>query len=153
LKKFIKDESGSISLLLVFLFLVTAIISLVVIDISDGYLAKRQLAQVGEAAAQIGSHQIDLNRYYSQGLIDSGMGYKQVPLDCNSAINYALRFLNSNSLRGNPIRLTGASCQNEKVTLNIQSEIRPLITLPIVTGTFGQRFLINSKVITTAVVR
>jgi hypothetical protein len=133
LKKFIKDESGSISLLLVFLFLVTAIISLVVIDISDSYLAKRQLAQVGEAAAQIGSHQIDLNRYYSQGLIDSGMGYKQVPLDCN--------------------RLTGASCQNEKVTLNIQSEIRPLITLPIVTGTFGQRFLINSQVITTAVVR
>ena len=63
---FLLSEEGSISLLLVFLFLITAISSLVVVDVADAYLAKRQLSQIGEAAAQIGTHQIDLNRYYSQ---------------------------------------------------------------------------------------
>lgn len=147
------DESGSISLLLIFLFLIVSISSLVVVDISDAYLAKRQLAQIGETAAQIGTHQIDLNRYYTQGLVDSGLGYKTVPVDCNSAILFAQRYLYSNTLRGNPIYMTGWNCDNEKVTLRIQSEIRPLIGLPIVVGTFGQRFLINARVIATAVVR
>ena len=153
MKRFIYDESGSISLLLVFLFLATAITSLVVVDISDAYLAKRQLSQIGEAAAQIGTHQIDLNRYYNQGLTDSGLGYQQVPIDCNSAILYAQRFLFANTLRGNPISMTGSSCENEKVSLSIRSEIRPIISLPIVVGSFGQRFIINSKVIATSVVR
>ena len=152
-KSYLRDEEGSISLLLIFLFLATAITSLVVVDISDSYLAKRQLAQIGEAAAQIGTHQIDLNRYYDQGLVDSGMGYQQVPIECNSAILYAQRYLYSNTLRGNPISMTSSSCQNEKVTLNIRSEIRPLISLPIVVGSFGHRFIINSKVIATSVVR
>lgn len=153
IKRFIHDESGSISLLLIFLFLVTAISSLAVVDISDAYLAKRQLAQIGEAAAQIGTHQIDLSRYYSAGLTDSGMGYQQVPIDCNSAILYAQRYLNSNTLRGNPIAMMGSGCENEKVRLSIRSEIRPIISFPIVIGSFGQRFVINSQVIATSVVR
>ena len=150
---FIRDESGSISLLLIFLFLVTAITSLIVIDIADAYLAKRQLSQIGEAAAQIGTHQIDLNRYYGQGLVDSGLGYQQVPIECNTAILYSQRFLFSNTLRGNPISIMGSSCENEKIALRIRSEIRPVISLPIVVGNFGQRFQINARVIATSVVR
>lgn len=148
-----RDESGSISLLLIFLFLVTTITSLVVVDVADSYLAKRQLTQVAEAAAQTGSHQIDLTRYYSGGLIDSGMGYQLVPISCNSAILYAQRYLYSNTLRGNPIYMTGWNCENEKVRINVRSEIRPLVSLPIVVGTLGQRLQITSSVIATSVVR
>jgi hypothetical protein len=135
------------------MFVITTVTSLVVVDIADAYLAKRQLAQIGEAAAQIGTHQIDLNRYYDKGLIDSGMGYQQVPIDCNAAILYSQRFLYSNTLRGNPIYMTGSSCANEKITLKLRSEIRPLIGLPIVVGTYGQRLYINAQVIATSVVR
>jgi hypothetical protein len=153
LKTFRRSEEGSISLLLIFLFLITTITSLVVVDVADAYLAKRQLTQVAEAAAQTGSHQIDLTRYYSGGLIDSGLGYQLVPISCNSAILYAQRYLYSNSLRGNPIYMTGWNCENEKVRINVRSEIRPLISLPIVVGSFGQRLLISSSVIATSVVR
>ena len=150
---YLLNEEGSISLLLVFLFLITAISSLVVVDLADAYLAKRQLSQIGEAAAQIGTHQIDLNRYYSQGLQDSGMGYQQVPIDCNSAFTYAQRFLSENTLRGNYIYLTNFSCANDKVTLNIRSDIKPLVSLPIVAANFGQRLSISASVIATSVVR
>jgi hypothetical protein len=151
--KLYKDENGSISLLLVFLILITTITSLVVVDVADAYLAKRQLTQVAEAAAQIGTHQIDLPRYYDQGLVDSGMGYELVPISCNDAVLYAQRYLYSNTLRGNPIYMTNWSCANEKLTLNVRSEIRPLISLPIVVGSFGQRLFITSSVIATSVVR
>jgi hypothetical protein len=153
LKNLSCSEEGSISLLLIFLFLITTITSLVVVDVADAYLAKRQLTQVAEAAAQTGSHQIDLTRYYNGGLIDSGMGYQLVPISCNSAILYAQRYLYSNTLRGNPIYMTGWNCENEKVMINVRSEIRPLISLPIVNGTFGQRLFITSSVIATSVVR
>ena len=153
IKGFIKEENGSITLLLIFLFLITAITSLVVVDVADAYLAKRQLTQITEAAAQLGSHQIDLPRYYSSGLMDSGLGYGLVPISCNSAVLYAQRYLAANSLRGNQIYMTGWSCANEKLTLNVRSEIRPLITLPNLLGTIGQRLQITSSVIATSVVR
>jgi hypothetical protein len=151
--KFIKSEEGSISFLLVFFFLIAAISSLIVIDIADGYLAKRQLAQVGEAAANIGSHQIDLNRYYSEGLVDNGMGFKQVPLDCNSALVKSQSFINSNAIRGNQIYLVNWSCNGDRLMLNLQSSIRPLIQLPIVTSTVGGSLRIYAKVIASAVIR
>lgn len=149
----LKEENGSISLLLIFLFLITAITSLVVVDISDAYLAKRQLTQIAEASAQLGSHQIDLPRYYSSGLIDSGLGYGLVPMNCNSAVLYSQRYLEANSLRGNQIYMTGWSCINEKLTINVRSEIRPLINLPFLFGTFGQQLPITASVIATSVVR
>ena len=152
-KRYANDETGSISLLLVFLFLVVAITSLVVIDIADAYLAKRQLVQIGEASAQIGARQIDINRYYSQGLVNNGLGYQQVPIDCNSAVLKAQQFLFSNTLRGNQIFMTGWSCVDEKLELRIRSEIRPLIAIPIVNSIYGNRFLIYAKVIATAAVR
>jgi hypothetical protein len=153
LKKYLKDETGSISLLIIFLFITTVILSLIVIDVSDAYLAKRQLAQIGEAAAEVGTHQIDLPKYYSQGLIDSGLGYQQVPIDCGSALSYAQKFLLANSLRGNQINLARFNCTNEQITLNLTSRIRPVIDLPIVLGSFGNNFEINARVTATSVVR
>ena len=153
IKKYLKSENGSISFLLVFLFVVVTITSLVVMNISDAYLAKRQLVKVGETAAEIGARQIDLNRYYSQGLIESGLGYKKVPIDCNSAILYAQRYLFSNTLRGNQIFMTGWSCGDEKLKIRIRTQITPLVSLPIVSATYGNRFSINAEVIATSVVR
>ena len=147
------DEEGSISMLLIFLFIISTIVSLIVVDIADAYLAKRQLSQIGEAAANMASHQIDLDRYYESGLIDNGLGYKQVPLDCMAAIEKARNYIYSNSLRGNPISLTSGSCVNENISLRLTSEIRPLVMLPIVSSSIGQKFPINAQVIATSVVR
>jgi hypothetical protein len=147
------DEDGSISMLLIFLFIVSTVVSLIVIDIADAYLAKRQLSQIGEAAANIASHQIDLDRYYAVGLVDNGLGYKQVPLDCTAAIDKAKNYIYSNSLRGNSISLTSSSCANENISLRLTSEISPLVMLPIVKSSIGQKFPINAQVIATSVVR
>ncbi|MEN9735620.1 MAG: hypothetical protein RL129_330 [Actinomycetota bacterium] len=147
------DEDGSISMLLIFLFIISTLVSLIVVDIADAYLAKRQLSQIGEAAANMASHQIDLNRYYERGLIDNGLGYKQVPLDCMAAIEKARNYIYSNSLRGNPISLISGSCVNENIYLRLSSEIRPLVMLPIVSSSIGQKFPINAQVIATSVVR
>jgi len=148
LQNFIDSEDGSISILVYFLFLILLFSSLLVLDISDSYLAKRQLTQIGNAAASLATHQIDYESYYKNGLVDHGYGFSQVPIDCNSALESARKYLISNSLRGSEISLDEYQCSNEKVALDISAHIKPLISLPSVES----RFQIKAKVIATAVV-
>ena len=60
----LKDEKGSISILIMGLFLLSVIILMVLTDISSVYLAKRTLTQATEAAAQRGVRNLDLSKYY-----------------------------------------------------------------------------------------
>ena len=51
---FYKDERGSISLLVLVLFLISVVTSLVITDVAAITMAKRSLTQATEAAAQRG---------------------------------------------------------------------------------------------------
>ena len=60
------SEEGSISVLITSLFLLVFILSVGIIDISDSYLAKRELIQIGEDAILVASHTLNENLYYSK---------------------------------------------------------------------------------------
>ena len=87
----IGDERGSISILIMGLFLLSVITLMVLSDISSVYLAKRTLTQATEAAAQRGVRNLDLSKYYEKkysavrfGLNLLGDGEKDpgIPIDC-----------------------------------------------------------------------
>ena len=59
------DEEGSILVLITTLFLLVFILSIGIIDVSDSYLAKRELIQIGEDAILVASHSLNENLYYS----------------------------------------------------------------------------------------
>jgi Flp pilus assembly protein TadG len=63
-KAFWRDERGSISLLIMSLFMATVIVSIILTNISSIYLAKRALTQATEAAAQRGVRNLDVDSYY-----------------------------------------------------------------------------------------
>lgn len=95
-KVFIKDERGSISILIFSLFTLALITSLILTDISSAYLAKRSLTQATEAAVQRGSKNLDQEAYYSgkYNLISAlasleGMGERDpgIPIDCSKAMS------------------------------------------------------------------
>jgi len=61
-RAFLKDERGSISILIMGLFLLSVITLMVLTNISSVYLAKRTLTQATEAAAQRGVRNLDLSK-------------------------------------------------------------------------------------------
>lgn len=103
-EKLLHDERGSISILIMGLFLLSVITLMVLTDISSVYLAKRTLTQATEAAAQRGVRNLDLSRYYERkytavrfGLNLLGDGEKDpgIPIDCSKGRADAVDAMNS----------------------------------------------------------
>jgi hypothetical protein len=92
---FFGDERGSISLLVLALFLISVVTSLVITDVAAVTMAKRSLTQATESAAQRGVRNLNREAYYS-GEFDLstmagnifGVGPKNpgVPIDCFKAL-------------------------------------------------------------------
>ena len=89
-----KDERGSISILIIALFLITISLVMITTNIATITLAKRSLTQNAESAAQRGAHFLDENAYYSgkfnvitiaQNLFGHGPEDPGVPIDCQKA--------------------------------------------------------------------
>jgi hypothetical protein len=63
-RKFIANEEGSLSVLILSFFMTILITLVILTDISAIYFAKRSLTQATEAAAQRGVRNLDLEIYY-----------------------------------------------------------------------------------------
>lgn len=109
----LKEEEGSISLLIIALFVVTVATLLVITNIASIAIAQRSLVQASEVAVQRGVQNLDLEAYYvGEGGMLSGIwnnGAVPIPIECSSArsaITDELRHLNSsnNSLLRREIR-------------------------------------------------
>ncbi|MGI9144845.1 MAG: hypothetical protein ACR2I6_05055 [Candidatus Planktophila sp.] len=104
LKAHVLDEEGSISLLIIGLFVITIATLLVITDIASIAIAQRSLIQASEAAVQRSVQNLDLKKYYvGEGGMLSGVlnnGETSIPIDCasaNSVISEELRHWNSSN--------------------------------------------------------
>ena len=61
----VKDERGSLSVVIIGLFVITVASLMVMTDIATVMVAKRSLTQATEAAAMRGVHTLDRDTYYS----------------------------------------------------------------------------------------
>ncbi len=133
-----RDESGSLVILVFALFFLLLTASLSLVDISDNFLAKRQLVEIGEVAITRAAHQISLSRYYSGNILmdTSGSDVTQfrIPIDCQSAYRGFQDEISSTNLRGEPITIAGWICKNDEVTGTIAAQIPILIRLPLGIG-------------------
>jgi len=143
---FLRQETGSISVLISGLFLLVFILSVGIIDISDSYLAKRELIQIGEDAILVASHSLDENQYYSGSYSTGGISNGRVPLDCAEA---AVKFnseVSARNLRKNLIVVAGWSCSGDQITASISSNIRAIVTFPILSNINGGNIGVNATI-------
>jgi hypothetical protein len=133
IRAFVQSEAGSISVLISSLFLIVFILSVGIIDISDSYLAKRELIQIGEDAILVASHTLNENLYYTDSQ-SPGATSGRVPIDCSLAeikfhAEVALR-----SLRNNEVFVSGWRCSGDEITASISSKIQALVNFPILSN-------------------
>ena len=97
-QRFLCDERGSLSLLIMSLFMTIVITLLILTDISSIYFAKRALTQATEAAAQRGVRNLDLEAYYrgeynasrlALNLLGNSEVDPGIPIDCAKGSRYA----------------------------------------------------------------
>ena len=146
LKKRFKSETGSISVVVIGLFVVTVASLMVMTDVSSIIVAKRSLVQATEAAAQRGVHTLDKSKYY-QGkgnmftvpkAIAIQREHSVIPIDCTRGVIEVLLELNSwsndeanmkwNALKG--IELTNFDCDGASLELSTRSELKLPFQLP-----------------------
>ena len=125
------------------LFLLLLSLSIGIIDLSDSYLAKRELTQVAESAVTIAAHSLDQARYYEDGLVNSN---GKVPIDCTSANSTFRGEIGKNFLRGKEISVDSVSCQGDLLEVSISSRIQPLVSFPLLTQIAGAQIEIKAVV-------
>jgi hypothetical protein len=140
--RILKDDSGSIAVIVIGLFVITVASLMVMTDVSTIIVAKRSLAQATEAAAQRGVHTLDTANYY-QGkanmftvplAIATQRAHPVIPIDCNRGGLEVLLELHSwsnddtdlkwHQLKG--IQLTDYQCDGQSLAITTRSEV----TLP-----------------------
>lgn len=143
LRIFIRDEAGSLSVLISGLFLLLLSLSIGIIDVSDSYIAKHELIQISESAISVAAHSLDESRYYEQGIANStGV----VPIDCAKANLVFRDEIAGNVLRGAAINVDSISCDGALLTAEVQSTIRPLIVFPLMNQITGGELKIKATV-------
>lgn len=98
LRNIYRDERGSISLVVITLFLISISMILISVNVASVALAKRSLTQATESAAQRGVRNLDKAAYYSgefdlttqvKNLFGIGPTDPGIPIDCSKAKNDA----------------------------------------------------------------
>jgi hypothetical protein len=151
---FISDETGSLSILIFSLFSLVLVTSFGVVDISDNFLAKRQLIEIGEAAITQAAHQISLSRYYSGNVLMDTSGADgtqfRIPLDCTKAYSIFEQEILVSRLRGIAISIEDWNCANDEVSGTLSAQIPVLLKLPL--GIGGDSTTISSTVAATSII-
>lgn len=140
------DDSGSISVIVIGLFLITVASLMVMTDVSTLIVAKRSLVQATEAAALRGVHTLDKNAYY-QGkanmftvplAVISKREHPVIPIDCTRGGFEVLLELHSwsndqsdlkwHQLKG--IELTNYQCDGQSLEIETRSEVNLPFRIP-----------------------
>lgn len=138
------DESGSISPLILGLFSIALLLSVGILNVSESFLAKRQLIQIGEEVVQRASHSLDYFQYYLGD--QSWEPSNKIPLDCNAARDEVVRGISQTQLRGRPIKISTFECQDGLVRVGLHADIAPIIQYPLFRGVSGEGVAIDAEV-------
>ena len=146
LRRKLNSERGSISVVVIGLFVLTVASLMVMTDVSALIVAKRSLVQATEAAAQRGVHTLDKSEYYqSKGnmftaplAIATQREHPTIPIDCSRGGVEVLLELNSWSndesdmkwqqLKG--VQLTSFSCDGASLEISTRSEMKLPFKVP-----------------------
>lgn len=158
--KRLSDDRGSLSVVIIGLFIITLACLMVITDVATVLVAKRSLAQATEAAAQQGVHSLDKVAYYTgKGTMFTGpltvitsRESTPIPINCRQAVVDVLLELHNWSnddgvmkrreLQG--IVLTDLECDGSTLEISTYSQVKLPFTLPfssmdsaILTSTVG----------------
>ena len=156
----LSDERGSMSVVIIGLFIITLACLMVMTDIATVLVAKRSLAQATEAAAQRGVHSLDKAAYYAgKGTMFSGplavitsRESTPIPINCDQAVVEVMLELRNwsnddgtmkrHELQG--IVLADFECDGTTLEISTYSQVKLPFTLPfssmdsaILTSTVG----------------
>ena len=141
-----KSETGSISVIVIGLFVITVASLMVMTDVSSIIVAKRSLVQATEAAAQRGVHTLDKGKYY-QGkgnmfTVPLAMGthrtHPVIPIDCARGGVEVLLELNAwsndqSDMKWNQLKdieLKNFDCDGASLEISTRSEMKLPFQVP-----------------------
>lgn len=141
-------ESGSISPLIIFYFLIIITITFLIANVASVYIARRDLISRTESALSIAAQEIDEMRYYYGApltgfLADQAIDSRklQVPIDCKEAADTFIRELRAISLATQQrITVEAITCDG----FDLSAKVSEVHELPFQLRTFGLKDFNNT---------
>lgn len=147
LRRVVKSERGSISILTFGLFGVVLVTALTLTNISAVYIAKRTLTLATEAAVQQGVKNLDMKAYYTGeynlsraavSLFGLGEDNPGIPIDCSAGAEdaemvidgWSNRDIDSHSKNLHSIKILEISCDGFQMALSTSATVEIPIPLP-----------------------
>ena len=144
----IQEERGSLSILSTSLFFLLVLTSLVIMNASSAFLAKRELIQIGEVGITRAVQHLDANSYYGNlagassssgnsvgnsvsNPVGNSVSNIAIPIDCPAAAQSFRNEMAQSNLRQSPIVLNQWSCDGFNASATISSQVRHLLVMPI----------------------
>ena len=134
-------EEGSISLLVIGLFIVVLTLSMAIVDIAGSIVVKMDLTHIGEAAISTAAHSLDLQRYYLSDRIfvrESTHGpIYRVPIDCDLARTKFEKEIELETIKGEQLVILSWQCVSDTLEAQIAVDVPPLVPIPFPLSPFG----------------
>ena len=141
----VRDEEGTVLLLILGLVTLAALLVVVVTDVSALYLQRRTLIAAADGAALAGAQRVDEARVYREGLPRSG----PVPLDPSAAREAAVAYVVD---MGIPAAEVQVSTTDTTVTVQITTRYRLPVSSLVSAGLAGAPVVDASATARTAVI-
>jgi hypothetical protein len=109
-------------------FLIAMTLSLISINISAAYTAKKELTNIGEAAINSSAHSINLLFYY--GEINRFDSKKRVPLNCQEASSKFYALISQSRVSNKVIKVDSFNCDLYEVSAQISITAQLPIDIP-----------------------
>ena len=144
------NDRGSLTVLTSGLFVLLLLLSFGLIDVSNAYVAKKELLHIGEAAISNASHSLAASRYYNGQLtvaqLQSGKTEFRVPIDCSLAQSTFYSEISAESLRGFPIQVANWTCQDDVLTASLKGSISLPLQFPLLSSAIGDPISVTATI-------
>jgi hypothetical protein len=145
----LRDDRGSLSIVIIGLFVITVASLMIMTDVATVMVAKRSLTQATEAAAMRGVHTLDRASYYTGkgtmattplALINK-REHPAIPIDCNQAVvDVMLELHNWSTDDSSMKRLTDFICDGTSVEISTYATVKFPFTVPFTSQSSASLF-------------
>ena len=144
-KRFIFGKSaGSLIPLSFGFFIISLSLLFISININAAYASKKELINLGEAAIQRASHEIDTLAYYLE--LNRFFSNKKIPINCSAAESKFKDLISKAQINGHDIYVEDFNCSLFEISAKISISGEMPVRIPILNSLNNEKIVITASV-------
>lgn len=145
IKRFLFGKSkGSLIPLSFGFFIISLSLLFISVNVNAIYASKKELINLGEAAIQRASHEIDITAYYLE--LNRFSSIKKIPINCFAAKSKFHDLINKSQIHGHDVYVEDFNCSVFEISAKIAISGHMPIRIPMLNSINDEEIVITASV-------